>query len=51
MEAQYLSGETHANTPCEMSETRWFDWDQLPEPLFLLLRNLLSGKCYPIHSE
>jgi 8-oxo-dGTP diphosphatase len=47
MEARYKSGEAQVNAPYEMSETRWFDWDSLPEPLFLPLRNLLSGKCYP----
>lgn len=51
MEAHYLSGEASVNAPYEMSEISWFDWDRLPTPLFLPLRNLLKGKCYPAHPE
>ncbi len=47
MEAQYLSGEASVCAPYEMSEIGWFDLEYLPEPLFLPLANLLSGKCYP----
>jgi 8-oxo-dGTP diphosphatase len=47
MEGECLSGEAVVNAPYEMSEVGWFAWDNLPETLFLPLRNLLEGKCYP----
>ncbi|MBZ9578301.1 NUDIX domain-containing protein [Patescibacteria group bacterium] len=31
----------------EMSKINWFDWNSLPKPLFLPLKNLLKGKVYP----
>lgn len=47
MEADYVAGEPGLNAPEEASEISWFSWDGLPEPLFLPLRNLLAGACYP----
>lgn len=47
MEGTWLSGEPAVCAPYEMSEVGWFPWDALPEPLFLPLRNLLQGNCYP----
>jgi 8-oxo-dGTP diphosphatase len=47
IEAKYVSGEPRINAPDEMSELAWFTWDNLPEPLFLPLQNLLTGKTYP----
>ena len=46
MEGQYMSGDAIVNAPNEMSAVGWFEWDRLPEPLFLPLRNLLNGNCY-----
>ena len=46
-QAEHLSGEADVAAPEEMSEVGWFSWDELPTPLFLPLRNLLDGKCYP----
>ena len=46
MGAKYRSGEPVVNAPEEMSEIGWFSWDALPAPLFLSLRNFLSGKGY-----
>ena len=47
MEARYLTGDPRVNAVYEMSEVGWFTWDALPQPLFLPLRNLLTGNCYP----
>jgi 8-oxo-dGTP diphosphatase len=46
-EAEYVSGEPRVNDPDEMIDVGWFAWDNLPEPLFLSMRNLVEGKCYP----
>ncbi len=46
MEAGYQEGEPRVNAPEELCEIGWFEWSQLPEPLFLPLRNLLSGRSY-----
>ena len=46
-EAQYVSGEPKVSAPEEESEVGWFTWDNLPQPLFLPLQHLLSGKTYP----
>ncbi len=43
MEGQYVSGEPVAQED-ELSELDWYTWDNLPEPLFLPLSNLLSGQ-------
>jgi 8-oxo-dGTP diphosphatase len=47
MEGQYTGGEAVVNDVSEMSEVGWFPWNALPEPLFLPLRHLLEGQCYP----
>ena len=47
MEAEYLSGEAVVAAAYESDAVGWFDWDDLPGPLFLPLRNLLDGRCYP----
>ena len=47
MEGDYVSGEASVAAPHEMSDVGWYAWDTLPEELFLPLRNLLDGKCYP----
>lgn len=47
MEGEYLSGEATVAAAHEMSDVGWFPWDALPEPLFLPLKNLLEGRCYP----
>ncbi len=51
MEASYTGGEPVVNADYEMSEVHWFEWDALPEPLFLPLKNLLEGNCYPRPSD
>jgi 8-oxo-dGTP diphosphatase len=47
MEARYISGEPRIAAPREMTEIGWFRWNQLPQPLFLPLANLVSGNSYP----
>jgi 8-oxo-dGTP diphosphatase len=49
MEAQVEAGEAHINSPREMSELGWFDWDALPQPRFLPFENCLAGRRYPPH--
>jgi 8-oxo-dGTP diphosphatase len=46
-EGAYQSGEAVVAAPYESSEIGWFDWDKLPQPLFLPFQNLLEGNCYP----
>lgn len=47
MEGEHLNEEPTAGAAYEMSDVGWFPWDELPEPLFLPLSNLLEGRCYP----
>jgi 8-oxo-dGTP diphosphatase len=47
LEAQVEASEARVNSPREMSELGWFDWDDLPQPQFLPLENYLAGRCYP----
>ncbi len=47
METTRFSGEPRMNAPAEVANLGWFDWNALPQPLFLPLQNLLNGKCYP----
>ena len=50
MEGDYLSGEPFINSARELTAVGWFPWDVLPQPLFLPLKNLLSGQ-YASFSE
>lgn len=45
--ARYVAGEPRLNAPDEMSDVGWFDWEQLPQPLFLPLQHLLAGQTTP----
>lgn len=40
--ADYSSGEVKLMEPDKCEEWKWFDWDALPEPLFMPIRNLLK---------
>lgn len=42
-EAEHVRGEAYVRADDELSEVAWFPEDDLPEPLFLPLRNLLDG--------
>lgn len=46
-EAEHKAGEASVAAPEEMSDLGWFEWGELPSPLFLPLQNLLDGMCYP----
>jgi 8-oxo-dGTP diphosphatase len=46
MQSTYASGEPRINAPYEVAEVDWFDWNALPQSLFLPLQNLLAGRCY-----
>ena len=43
-EAEHVQGEPHVRSPDELSAASWFREDELPDPLFLPLRNLLGGR-------
>ncbi len=47
MMADYQGGEAIVNAPYESDAIGWFDWDHLPQPLFLPLHHLLDGMSYP----
>lgn len=47
MEAKYVSGEPTVKAPNEESDVGWFQWNDLPEPLFLPMQHLLEGQTYP----
>ena len=47
MEGRYVSGEPVMQAVNEISAVGWFSWNALPEPLFLPLEHLLTGRCHP----
>jgi 8-oxo-dGTP diphosphatase len=47
MQGEYQSGEAVVAAPYESSEIGWFDWDKLPQPLFLPFQHLINGDGYP----
>jgi 8-oxo-dGTP diphosphatase len=47
MDGECLSGEPIISADYEVAELGWFEWDSLPEPLFLPFENLLRGISYP----
>ena len=47
MESDDASGQPYAVAEDEVEQVGWFDWKELPQPLFLPLENLLRGECYP----
>ncbi len=51
METTLFSGEPTINAPDEVAAIGWFEWSELPQPLFLPFQNLLAGKCYPLSKE
>ena len=40
--AEYDSGDVVLREPEKCERWRWFEWDELPEPLFLPVENLLK---------
>ena len=51
MLAEYENGTVKVNEPDRCDEWKWFDWDNLPEPLFLPVRNLLKTGFAPAGLE
>lgn len=47
MEGQFVEGEPRPLAAYELSDVRWFRWDDLPEALFQPFLNLVEGRCYP----
>ena len=47
VEAKYTGGELKVNAPGEETNVGWFQWLDLPQPLFLPITHLLEGKTYP----
>jgi len=45
--ADYLSGEVKLMESDKCDEWNWFTWDDLPEPLFLPIENLLKQNYSP----
>lgn len=48
MLSEYDSGELKIMEPNRCDEWKWFEWNNLPEPLFLPIVNLLKNKFNPI---
>jgi 8-oxo-dGTP diphosphatase len=47
MLADYDSGEVKIKEPEKLERWEWFSWANLPEPLFLPMRNLIKKKFNP----
>lgn len=47
MEGDLADGTAEARATHELSRVAWFPANQLPNPLFLPLENLVEGRCYP----
>lgn len=42
MKADWIEGEPQVVEPDKMTRWDWYDWDQLPEPRFIPLQNLIN---------
>ncbi len=47
MIADYDGGEPELEEPEKFEKWRWFEWTELPEPLFLPIRNLIKKGLVP----
>lgn len=45
--ADYGDGEVQILEPNKCEKWNWFEWNKLPEPLFIPIQNLLSDKIDP----
>ena len=45
--ADYEGGEARVMEPDKCAAWHWYNWDQLPEPLFLPIKNLLKTNFNP----
>lgn len=50
IKADYVSGEVTLKEPEKCEQWDWFSWDNLPQPLFLPIENLLRQKFNPLTS-
>ena len=50
MQGDYDSGEPSVAAPYESDTCGWYPLNDLPQPLFLPLRHLLDGCCYPANA-
>lgn len=48
--ADYDLGELKLMEPDKCEQWGWFDWDKMPQPLFLPLRNLFESKYDPFEN-
>lgn len=48
MVADYDSGEVKIMEPDKLERWEWFEWNNLPDPLFLPMQNLLKQKFNPL---
>lgn len=46
--ADYLSGIPEVREPDKCGQWGWYDWHQLPEPLFVPIENLLKQGFHPL---
>ncbi|MBU1082983.1 NUDIX domain-containing protein [Patescibacteria group bacterium] len=46
--ADYDSGEVSVMEPDKCEEWGWFEWNNLPQPLFLTIQNLLKQNVNPV---
>ncbi len=49
--AKYRSGEVRIMEPDKCEEWKWFKWNDLPQPLFLPIKNLLKQDFDPFKKE
>jgi 8-oxo-dGTP diphosphatase len=47
--ADYISGEAKIMEPNKCTEWGWFGWNNLPEPLFLIIKNLKTQNFNPFN--
>jgi len=48
MLSDYDSGEVKIMEPEKCEKLEWFDWQDLPEPLFLPVQNVIKSKFDPL---
>jgi 8-oxo-dGTP diphosphatase len=51
MLADHVSGEPKLLEPDKFTEWGWFSWDNMPQPLFLPIRNLLKSGFSPFPAK
>lgn len=49
--ADWVGGEAVICEPEKLGDWGWYEWDQLPEPLFLPVRNLLKSGYNPLNFQ